>query len=126
MSIGIAGITAPHALEHPASGLRNLTHGRGLASLTPPIIERSAAAAPAKYAKISRLLGGCGEGDCAAVVKELLAAIDLAVGLGSQGIRREDVDWMTENALKVSAAGIANHPVKFGPEEIKAIYRSAL
>jgi alcohol dehydrogenase class IV len=126
MSIGIAGITAPHGLEHPASGLRNLTHGRGLASLTPPIIERSAAAAPAKYARISRLLGGRDEGDCAAVVKELLAAIDLAVGLGSQGIRPEDVDWMTENALKVSAAGIANHPVKFGPEEIKAIYRSAL
>jgi alcohol dehydrogenase class IV len=126
MAIGIAGITAPHALEHPASGLRNLTHGRGLASLTPPIIERSAAAAPARYARISRLLGGGDERDCAAVVKRLLAGIGLTAGLGSQGVRPEDLDWMTENALKVSAAGIANHPVQFSPEEIKAIYRAAL
>jgi alcohol dehydrogenase class IV len=126
MAIGIAGVTAPHGLEHPASGLRNLTHGRGLASLTPPVIDRSAAAAPAKYAAISRLLGGRDEGDCAGVVRKLLADLDLAIGLGDQGIRREDVDWMAENALKVSAAGIANHPVKFGLEEIREIYRSAL
>jgi alcohol dehydrogenase class IV len=126
MAIGIAGITAPHGLEHPASGLRNLTHGRGLASLTPPIIDRSITAAPAKYAAISRLLGGGDEKDCAAVVRKLLADLDLAAGLESQGVKREDVDWMVENALKVSAAGIANHPVKFSPEEIKEIYRSAL
>jgi alcohol dehydrogenase class IV len=126
MAIGIAGVTAPHSLEHPASGLKNLTHGKGLASLTPPIIERSIAAAPAKYAAISRLLGGKNEKDCGAVVKRLLASIDLAIGLGSQGIREEDVDWMAENALKVSAAGIANHPAKFSLQDIKAIYHSAL
>jgi alcohol dehydrogenase class IV len=123
MTIGLAGVTAPHGLEHPVSGLRNLTHGRGLASLTPPIIDRSVAAAPAKYGEIARRLGGA---DCAAVIRKLLADLDLAEGLESQGVKREDVDWMTENALKVSAAGITNHPVKFSPEEIKAIYLAAL
>jgi alcohol dehydrogenase class IV len=126
MTIGLAGVTAPHGLEHPVSGLRNLTHGKGLASLTPPIIDRSAAAAPAKYGEISRRLGGRDEKDCAAVLRKLLADLDLAIGLESQGVKREDADWMTENALKVSAAGIANHPVKFSPEEIKEIYLAAL
>jgi alcohol dehydrogenase class IV len=126
MAIGLAGVTAPHGLEHPVSGLRNLTHGRGLASLTPPIVDRSLAAAPGKYAEISRRLGGGDEKDCGPVLRKLLADLDLAAGLESQGLRREDLDWITENALKVSAAGIANHPVKFGPEEIKEIYRAAL
>jgi alcohol dehydrogenase class IV len=126
MSIGLAGLVAPHALEHPASGLRNITHGKGLAALTPPIIERSFAAAPVKYAEISRRLGGKDETDCATRVKVLLAGIDLAIGLGSLGIKPEDVDWMTENAFKVSAAGLANHPEKLTSEDIKAIYRAAL
>jgi alcohol dehydrogenase class IV len=126
MSIGIAGVTAPHGLEHPASGLRNITHGKGLAALTPPIIKRSFAAAPAKYAEISRRLGGRDERDCAAVIEELLARIDLTVRLGSQGVKAEDVDWMAENTLKVSAAGVANHPVKFSLDEIKGIFREAL
>ena len=126
MSIGIAGLTAPHALEHPASGLRNLTHGRGLAALTVPVIERSIAAAPARFAEISRRLGGWNEKDCVVQVQELLAGLDLDIGLGSQGVKAEDVDWMAENAFKVSAAGIANNPVKFSLEEIKSIYHSAL
>ncbi|MDR2747831.1 MAG: iron-containing alcohol dehydrogenase [Treponema sp.] len=126
MAIGLAGVTAPHGLEHPVSGLRNLTHGKGLASLTPPIVDRSAAAAPAKYGEIARRLGGSDEKDCAATLRKLLAGLDLAIGLESQGVKREDLDWMTENAFKVSAAGIANHPVKFSPEEIKEIYRAAL
>jgi alcohol dehydrogenase class IV len=126
MSIGIAGVTAPHGLEHPASGLRNITHGKGLAALTPVIIERSFAAAPAKYAEISRRLGGRDAGDCAAVVKSLAAEIGLTVNLGSQGVRAEDIDWMAENTLKVSAAAIANHPLVFSLDEIKAIFREAL
>jgi alcohol dehydrogenase class IV len=126
MCIGVAGITAPHGIEHPASGLRNIVHGRGLAALTPVIYERSIAAAPEKFAEISRRLGGRDETDCVKVIRELLADIDLAVRLGNEGIKEEDIDWMAENALKVSAAGLANHPVAFGVEEIKAIYRAAL
>jgi alcohol dehydrogenase class IV len=126
MAIGIAGCTAPHGLEHPVSGLRNLTHGRGLASLTPPIVDRSVAAAPGKYALISRLLGGEDEKDCARLIRKLLADLDLATGLESQGVKGEDVDWMAENALKVSAAGVAHHPLRFSLEEIKEIYRAAL
>jgi alcohol dehydrogenase class IV len=126
MAVGTSGGVVPHGIEHPASGLRNITHGKGLASLTPVVFARSISGAPAKFAEISRRLGGRDENDCVAVIKKLLADIDLSITLGAQGIKPEDVDWMTENAFKVSPAAIAHHPVKFSREEIKDIYREAL
>jgi alcohol dehydrogenase class IV len=126
MAIGTSGGIVPHGLEHPASGLRNITHGKGLASLTPVVFARSITGAPAKFAEISRRLGGRDENDCVAVIKKLLADIDLSITLGDQGIKSEDVDWMTENACRVSAAAIGHHPVKFSREEITDIYREAL
>lgn len=41
MVIHSAGVTLPHGMEHPASGLRNIVHGRGLAALTPVIMEET-------------------------------------------------------------------------------------
>jgi alcohol dehydrogenase class IV len=130
MVIGVAGVTAPHGIEHPPSGIRNITHGRGLAALTPVITDRSIAgvdaAAREKYAVISRCLGGRDEKDCTASIKRLLRRLELVTTLGEQGVKEGDIDRLAENALKVSAAGIANHPVVFALEEIKQIYRDAL
>lgn len=56
MVIDQAGVTVPHGLEHPASGLKNITHGRGLAALTPVIYSRSIENAPVIFARISRSL----------------------------------------------------------------------
>ena len=116
----------PHGMEHPASGLRNIIHGKGLAALTPVITEASIEAAPEKYRQISRLLGGRDETDCADVIRRLLEELDLSAGLKSLGIQEEDIPWMTKNCFKVSAASIANHPKTFGEEEIEKIYRRAM
>ncbi|MEI3228672.1 MAG: iron-containing alcohol dehydrogenase [Lachnospiraceae bacterium] len=126
MVINTAGVTVPHGMEHPASGLRNIVHGRGLAALTPPVIEESIKGAPEKFAAISRCLGGKDETDCADRVRQLLKDIDLATTLSEQGILPEDIDWMVENCFKVSAAGIANHPVTFDREDIKRLYEKAM
>jgi 1,3-propanediol dehydrogenase len=126
MVINTAGVTVPHGMEHPASGLRNIVHGRGLAALTPPVIEESIKGAPEKFAAISRCLGGKDETDCADRVRQLLKDIDLATTLSEQGILQEDIDWMVENCFKVSAAGIANHPVTFDREDIKRLYEKAM
>ena len=39
MVIHTAGVTLPHGMEHPASGIRNIVHGKGLAALTPVITD---------------------------------------------------------------------------------------
>lgn len=126
MVIHHAGVAAPHGLEHPASGLRNITHGRGLAALTPVICRRSITSAPDKYAEISRLLGGKDETDCVKILEQFLDSLKLRTTLSKEGVFMEDVDWMTQNAFKVSAASIQNHPKVFSEEEVKEIYLEAL
>lgn len=126
MVINNAGVAAPHGMEHPASGLKDIVHGRGLAALTPVIYEESIDAAPEKFAVISKLLGGKDEKDCVKTIKKLLKDIDLDTTLGEQGITEEDIDWMAENCMKVSAPSMAAHPKEFTIDDIKKIYKKAL
>lgn len=126
MVINTAGVTASHGMEHPASGLRDIVHGRGLAALTPVIYEESICVEPEKFAVISKLLGGADENDCVKSIRKLLKDIDLETTLKEQGIKEEDIDWMSENCLKVSQGSMNIHPVKFELEDIKRIYRKAL
>lgn len=126
MVINTAGVAGPHSMEHPASGLRDIVHGKGLAALTPWIYEASIQAAPEKFSQISRLLGGKSEKDCVDRIRLFLEEIKLTTTLGEQGVREEDIAWMTENCMKVSAAGMKNHPVMFSLEEISAIYLKSL
>lgn len=126
MVINAAGVTLPHGMEHPASGLKDIVHGRGLAALTPVITEASIKGAPEKYAVISQCLGGKDETDCVDTIRKLLEKLELTTTLSEQGITEADIAWMSENCFKVSAAGIANHPVVFSKEEIQELYRKAL
>lgn len=126
MVIGVAGVTAPHGMEHPASGLHDIVHGKGLAALTPVIVENSWQSDVEKYNDISRLLGGSCAQDCADAIRNLLSKIDLKVTLGELGVQEKDVDWMAENCMKVSKPSITNHPKEFTLEEIKDIYYKSL
>lgn len=126
MVIHTAGVALPHGMEHPASGCKDIVHGKGLAALTPVITEASVDAAPERYAVISRCLGGKDAADCASRIKELLKALNLTVTLGELGITAEDIPWMTENCFKISGASIANHPKTFDREGIAELYRRAL
>ena len=126
MVIGAAGVSAAHGMEHPASGLKNIVHGRGLAALTPPIVERLAPALPEKFAEVSRLLGGRDEKDCADGIRRFLKSIDLEVKLGDLGFTDGDVEWMTENCMKISIGNLKNAPVTFSREDVAEIYREAI
>ena len=126
MVIGVAGVTAAHGMEHPASGLRDIVHGKGLAALTPIIIEKSWKSDIKKYGVISRILGGIEAKDCREAVEEFLSKIDLKVKLGDLGVTMDDVEWMTENCFKVSKASIVNHTKEFSKEEVMKIYEEAI
>lgn len=126
MVINQAGVTLAHGMEHPASGLKDIVHGHGLAALTPSIIDASWKGNEEKFARISRLLGGTGAADCADQVHALLEQIGMDVTLSDLGLSPEDIPWMAENCMKVSAAGVMNNPVVFSKEEIAEIYRKAL
>ena len=126
MVINTAGVTLAHGMEHPASGLKDIVHGKGLAALTPTIIEASYQGAPEKFAKLAKLFGGEKAEDLAGKVCELLEDIELTCTLSDLGIEEKDIPWMAENCMKVSAHSIANNPVVFSQEEIAEIYKKAL
>lgn len=126
MVINTAGVTVAHGMEHPASGLFNIVHGRGLAALTPVVTQMSISGAPGKFADISRCLGGTDENDCTESINRLLEQIELKITLGEQGITPSDVDWMVDNFFKVSIGNYNNHPVTFTREQIKEIYLKAI
>ena len=126
MAINQAGVTLSHGMEHPASGLKDIVHGQGLAALTPIVIEASYKGNEEKFAKIAKIFGGESAADCADKIRELLKSIDLECKLSDLGIAAEDISWMAENCMKVSAASIANNPVVFTQEEIAELYRKAL
>lgn len=79
-----------------------------------------------KYDEISKILGGKGASDCADAIRGLLEKINLSLTLSEQGIEKKDVDWLTENCMKVSAANLTNHPVHFEKEEVKELYLRCL
>ena len=126
MAINTTGVTLAHGMEHPASGLKDVVHGKGLAALTPTIIEDSYQGAPEKFAKLAKLFGGEKAEDLAGKVRELLEDIELTCTLSDLGIEEKDIPWMAENCMKVSAHSIANNPVVFSQEEIAEIYKKAL
>lgn len=126
MAINSAGVTALHGMEHPVSGLKDIVHGIGLAAMAPAVYAASISGAPEKFAILSRLLGGRDEHDFVEKLLALIELLQLTTTLGEQAIADADVDWLAENCMKVSAAGIANHPVKFGLEDIKELYLKAI
>ncbi len=126
MVIHSAGVVLPHGMEHPASGLKNVIHGRGLAALTPVIVEASQQMYSEKYGIISRILGGRDHKDCGKQIRILLDKLNLTTSLSKIGIQSKDIPWMTENCFKVSFASIQNHPILFNRDEIYQLYYRAL
>ena len=126
MVINTAGVTLAHGMEHPASGLKDIVHGKGLAALTPVVIEASEKGDHFKFAKIARIFGGVTSKDLAPKIRTLLRNLDMECTLSDLGLSKGDIPWMAENCMKVSAAGVANNPVVFTQEEIADLYAKAM
>lgn len=134
MVIDSAGVTLPHALEHPASGLFDVVHGQGLAALIIPVMEYTYKSAPEKYRKIAVLMGEDVEGlsleegaaKSISAMKKLLIRVNLTPTLKQLGVTEDKIDWMAENSLKIMNVAIENHPRVADIEDIKELYRRSL
>lgn len=126
MAMHLAGLVAPHAMEHPLSGMKNITHGEGLAPLEPVVLEKNAAVLPEKHAFISRCFGGQDEKDCAESIIRLISRLGLPLHLRDLGFTEADIEWLTENCMKVSSGNVGNNPAVLNRDDVEAIYRAAL
>lgn len=126
MVINMAGVTLAHGMEHPASGLRDIVHGKGLAALTPVVYKETMMFSPEKFNEIGVILGGKGAGYCIDKIEEILETVNMKTTLSEAGVKEDDVEWMTENCFKISVPSINNHPYVFDKFQIANIYKKAL
>jgi len=134
MCIDCSGVTLPHALEHPVSGLLDVVHGQGLAALIIPVMEYSRQAAPEKFAKMAQAMGeditglSWEEGAAKSVeaMKKLLLMVNLTPTLKDLGVTEEHIDWLAENCLKIMTAAIEGNPRVADLADIKTLYRQCL
>ena len=126
MAMHLAGLIAPHGMEHPLSGMKNITHGEGLAPLEPVALAMNASVLPEKHAFISECFGGQDEKDCAESIIRLISRLGLPLHLRDLGFTEADIDWLTENCMKVSPGNVGNNPAALTRDDVEAIYKAAL
>ncbi|MBW3094535.1 iron-containing alcohol dehydrogenase [Bifidobacterium sp. 64T4] len=129
MVINTAGITLGHAMEHPVSGLKDVTHGKGLAAIEPTAIEATYRYNRFKFGRVARVLGGFTAEDCAPRMRTLLKDLDLDVTLTDLGITKKDIPWLAANAHKVSPGNLVNTPgseLVTTEESLERLYESML
>lgn len=129
MVINTAGITLGHAMEHPVSGLKDVTHGKGLAAIEPKAIEATCKYNRFKFGRVARILGGFTAEDCAPRMRTLLKDLDLDVTLTDLGIEKKDIPWLAGNARKVSPGNLVNTPgseLVTTEESLERLYESML
>lgn len=134
MVIDTSGVALAHGLEHPVSGLLDVTHGEGLAALLIAWMEYTYESSLEKFANIAKSIGedvgGLSIEDSAKKsiegIKKLLAQLDLTKTLSDLGVKEEHIDWLSSNALKTMTYAVNNNPKVPSLEEIKKLYADCL
>lgn len=134
MVIDQAGVTLPHGMEHPISGLLNVTHGEGLAALFPVILKATVGKCNDKILKIGKAMGldfnnlskAHAEILCVFEIKKFLEKLQLNFTLTDLGVKEDHIPWLAHNAMKTMVYAITNHPMVLNEDEIADLYRECL
>jgi alcohol dehydrogenase class IV len=127
------GVTAVHAMAYPVGGQFHSSHGETNAALLPAVMEFLLPAAPEKFARIAKALGenitalSLAEGATRSVTAllELMQDIDAPNGLGTFGVKDEDLSGMAEATLQLQRLLVGN-PRPVTKEILEKLYRRAL
>ncbi len=134
MVIDCAGVALLHGLEHPVSGLLDVTHGQGLAAMLLPFMEFTVAEAAEKFCAIATALGEATAGQPVAAgaamsisaVRKLLERVKLTPRLRDLGVTWEQVEWLSENSMRTMTYALSNNPRTAELQDIKDLYLKSL
>ncbi|MFP9231101.1 iron-containing alcohol dehydrogenase [Pectobacterium cacticida] len=134
MAIGMSACGLPHAMEHPLSGLYNITHGEGLAALYPELMRFSCVENTAGFAAVTCAmsdsithLDAAGRAHHSAyLVERFLENIGLTFTLRDLGVREQDIPWLTDNCVQTMNVSLEQNPRKASSQDIDALYRACL
>ena len=112
--------------RHGASGLRleERDAWQGAGGARPTVVDATWQGDRFKFGRLARLMGGYTAEDCAGKIRGFERKIGLDVTLGDLGSANRH-PWLTQNAMKVSPANIANTRPK-SARSIAELYRKAL
>ena len=123
MAINTAGVTLAHGMEHPASGLKDITHGVGLAVIEPVAVEYTWSANPDKFGALARIFNHGDGSELGEALRLIVHDLDLTTNLTELGFTKEDIPWLVDNVYVVATGNIANTMANVSREDIEMLYK---
>ena len=123
MAINTAGVTLAHGMEHPASGLKDITHGVGLAVIEPVAVEYTWSANPDKFGALARIFNHGDGSELGEALRLIVHDLDLTTNLTELGFTKEDIPWLVDNVYVVATGNIANTMADVSREDIEMLYK---
>lgn len=126
MVINTAGVTLGHGMEHPASGLKDITHGVGLAVIEPVVVEYTWSANSEKFNSLARIFNYGDGSELGEALRLIVHDLDLTTNLTELGFTKKDIPWLVDNVYVVATGNIANTVAKISREDIEVLYKKML
>lgn len=123
MVINTAGVTLAHGMEHPASGLKDITHGVGLAVIEPAVVEYTWSANPDKFGALARIFNHGDGSELGEALRFIVHDLDLTTNLTELGFTKEDIPWLVDNVYVVATGNIANTVAEIRRKDIEVLYK---
>ena len=123
MVINTAGVTLAHGMEHPASGLKDITHGVGLAIIEPVAVEYTWSANPDKFGALARIFNHGDGSELGEALRLIVHDLDLTTNLTELGFTKKDIPWLVDNVYVVATGNIANTIAEISREDIEVLYK---
>ena len=123
MVINTAGVTLAHGMEHPASGLKDITHGVGLAVIEPVAVEYTWSANPDKFGVLARIFNHGDGSELGEALRLVVHDLDLTTNFTELGFTKKDIPWLVDNVYVVATGNIANTVAEISREDIEALYK---
>ena len=126
MVINTAGVTLGHGMEHPASGLKDITHGVGLAVIEPVVVEYTWSANTEKFNSLARIFNHGDGSELGEALRLMVHELDLTTNLTELGFTKKDIPWLVDNVYVVAAGNIANTVAEVSRNDIEVLYKKML
>ena len=123
MVINTAGVTLGHGMEHPASGLKDITHGVGLAVIEPVVVEYTWSTNLEKFNSLARIFNHGDGYELGEALRLIVHDLDLTTNLTELGFTKKDIPWLVDNVYVVATGNIANTVAKISREDIEVLYK---
>lgn len=126
MVINTAGVTLGHGMEHPASGLKDITHGVGLAVIEPVVVEYTWSANSEKFNSLARIFNHGDGSELGEALRLMVHELDLTTNLTELGFTKKDIPWLVDNVYVVATGNIANTVAEVSRNDIEVLYKKML